>query len=248
MEGAVFDDLIARLPDYQCFAPDLPGHGVAGDQTPSLDCATVCVQRLIRDRNLQNVVLIGWSMGAAVAWRYMRLFHGANIVGLMSIDMSPKMTNDGDWALGLLGQNRESLLKGVARFEQHWDDISGAVKAGMFAKDQPADPATLAQAHARIQRVDPAPMEALWRDLIDMDERATMAEIQCPFQVAYGVRSKLYPAETAEWIAAQAPNATPVPYETSGHSPHLEQPEEFAQRLRSFLREIETSSGLAYPA
>ena len=67
MNGTYFDDLVARLgPEFECHAPDLPGHGSRVQDEPSLEnCAKVAKDWVDR---LDHPVLVGWSMGAAVAW------------------------------------------------------------------------------------------------------------------------------------------------------------------------------------
>jgi len=71
MNGALFDDIAGRLgTDFDCHAPDLPGHGSRVAAEPSLDnCAAVARQWIER---LDRPLLVGWSMGAAVAWRHLR--------------------------------------------------------------------------------------------------------------------------------------------------------------------------------
>lgn len=235
MAGRVFDDLIARLgPGFRCFAPDLAGHGAAAHLPPTLATAAAQVAALIAREGLRDVLLVGWSMGAAVAWTYARDHGTTALTGLVSIDMSPRMANGPGWPHGLLGQSAEDVAASTHRFEIDWEGGAQAIAATMFATPEGAPGFDREAALAQVLSNDPGRMVAMWRALVAMDLREAIGHIDVPVLACHGAKSRVYPASAARWLAETAPNGELCRFEESGHSPHLEEPETFAAALRGF--------------
>ncbi|RMF41398.1 MAG: alpha/beta hydrolase [Alphaproteobacteria bacterium] len=235
MDGGIFKGQFDRLSGrFHCLAPDLPGHGRAAGMSADLDTAAAMVDAILTTRGLQAVTLVGWSMGAAVAWRYIARFGCARLAGLMTVDMSPKIVNEAGWTRGLIGQDAESVAAATARMAADWPGSAGAIAAGMFATSAGPREYGTAEAEALIRRTCAPAMLSMWRALVAMDERATIPAITVPYLVAHGARSRVYPAAAAEWLARTAPLATRHAFAHSGHSPHLEEPDAFAKRLARF--------------
>lgn len=235
MRGAIFDDLIARLPSsFACHAPDLPGHGALADREPSLAACAQTVADLIKTQDLQDVLLVGWSMGAAVAWRFLEAFGTDRIAGLMTVDMSPKLGSRPDWPHGLIGQSEADLAATTERMIADWRGMSEAIATTMFASREGAPGYTRQAALEQILANDPARMIAMWQAMTAMDYRPLIGRIGCPLLAACGARSRVYPASAAQWLAATAPRGEMHVFAESGHSPHLEEPQAFADRLVEF--------------
>ncbi|MCR8724701.1 alpha/beta fold hydrolase [Frigidibacter sp. ROC022] len=240
MRGALFADQIARLSDrFHCLAPDLPGHGDAPEGPADLDAAARAVHGLIAARGLRDVVLLGWSMGAAVAWRLARTHGTGGISGLVSVDMSPRIVNGPGWSLGLKGQTAASIAASTGRFRRDWQGSVGAIAAGMFAALPGPEGFGFDAACERIRACDPVAMLAAWESLVAMDERETIGRLPFPVLAAYGARSRVYPSEAASWIAATAPQGAAQGFTNSGHSPHLEEPGAFAAMVAGFAEGLD---------
>lgn len=239
MRGAIFDDLIARLPtSFACYAPDLPGHGAVADREPSLKAAAETLADLIKTQDLDDVLLVGWSMGAAVAWRFLEAFGTDRIAGLMTVDMSPKLGSRPDWPHGLIGQSEADLAATTERMIADWRGMSEAIATTMFASREGATGYSRQAALTQILANDPARMIAMWRAMTAMDFRPLIARIDRPVLAASGARSRVYPASAAQWLAATAPRGETHVFQASGHSPHLEEPLAFADRLVEFASSL----------
>jgi pimeloyl-[acyl-carrier protein] methyl ester esterase len=241
MHGAMFDDVAARLgPGFDCHTPDLPGHGIRAEDTPSLDACAAMAKNYI-DR-LDRPILVGWSMGAGAAWRYVARHGTTALRGLVTIDMSPRMLPDADWDLGLTGQSADAILATSARIVPEWPRMAGSIARNMYASD--SEPELSREAVKELLLAQgPARLRPLWDDLVAMDERETILKIAIPYLVCTGAQSRLYSREVACWIAAQAGNARVESFENSGHSPHLEEPNAFCDAIRRFV----AAEGLATP-
>ena len=238
MRGAVFDGLRERLPgEIVCIVPDLPGHGASAHLPPTLDAAAEMLEALVEAASAPPVV-VGWSMGAAVVWRYIAAQGAGQLAGLMTVDMSPRVLPGEGWAHGLINQTAESVAATTARMKTDWAGSARAISATMFAKGNDPRPFGRAEALEWILSEDPANMRALWTDLLAFDARPVVPRVNCPWAIAYGAQSRVYGEGAANWLTAHAPQSDLVCFERSGHSAHLEEPEEFAARLRDFLWSI----------
>jgi pimeloyl-[acyl-carrier protein] methyl ester esterase len=235
MSGAVFDDARQRLGrDFRCFAPDLPGHGAVADLPLTIDGCAQVLQDLLVAQDLTGAVLVGWSMGATVAWRHAARFGVARTAGIVSLDMSPRTVNNEGWRLGLRGQTAATALAQTAWFRGHWPTAAAMIAEGMFGDAGTSPLMTAAQAEALIRTRDPDAMADLWDSLTCADERAGIARLAVPLLVVHGAQSRLYGRDTALWLARSAPRARRVEFASAGHSPHLEAPAEFARVLAGF--------------
>ncbi|MBU2487149.1 MAG: alpha/beta hydrolase [Alphaproteobacteria bacterium] len=235
MRGAIFNDLIAGLPaELDCHAPDLPGHGERASDEPSLAAAAQSLSALLEERDLNDVLLVGWSMGAAVAWQYVEDFGADRIAGLMSVDMSPKLACGPDWPHGLIGQSAEDVETTTGRMIADWPGMAEAIATTMFGHRDGAPGYSRADALAQILSNDPARMITMWKALAGMDKRQVIKTLPCPLLATCGALSRVYPASTARWLAETAPRGEMHSFAASGHSPHLEEPAAFAARLVDF--------------
>lgn len=233
MNGAVFDDIAARLgAGFDCHAPDLPGHGARAQDEPSLArCVDVLHAAL---DGLDRPIVVGWSMGAAVAWRYIARHGTQALGGLVTIDMSPRLLPDHDWRFGLLGHSAEQTLATSAKIEPQWAHMVGNILRNMYAPGfDPTDGSD--GLREKLLAQDPATLRPLWDDLVALDERETAACVDIPYLVCAGAKSRLYDPEVAQWIAGQNPQAQVAVFENAGHSPHLEEPEVFCDAIRRFV-------------
>lgn len=228
MRGASFAPLIDRLEGIACHAPDLPGHGAPG---AGLDDCVALVHEIAADR---PVVVLGWSMGAAIAWRYIRAHGAGRLAGLITVDMAPKLGVTPDWPHGLIGQDAAHLAATTAEIHGDWPAAAQKIATTMFARREGAPVMPRDAALAQVLDNDPEIMARYWDEMVAMDLRDVMPAITCPYLVAHGGQSRVYPGSSAQWLADQVAGAARVCFEASGHSPHLEEPDKFAEAVRAF--------------
>ncbi|MES0864308.1 alpha/beta fold hydrolase [Ruegeria sp. SCPT10] len=233
MNGAVFDDLARRLgSDFDCHAPDMPGHGKHSKAVSSLD-ACAAVAKHWTDR-LDRPILVGWSMGAGAAWRYVYQNGTSALRALVTIDMSPRMMPGPNWDLGLLGQSSASIQATADRIIPDWQNMAGGIAHLMFAPDS-SPTLSRSEIQALLLSQNPVHLQPMWEELKLMDERDTISRIDIPYLICAGAQSRLYRPEVARWTAAQAKHARIQSFANSGHSPHLEEPDAFCDALRGFV-------------
>ena len=113
----------------------------------------------------------------------------------------------------------------------------------MFArKRRTGDPALVAEATAQLSRCNGAEMAHIWNSMTAQDMRPLLPSIHLPVLVAHGALSEVYGPETSRYLVDTLPNARDAQFKRSGHAPHLEQPEEFAQAVRQFASQIQAGA------
>lgn len=240
MSGAVFDGVKTLLgPGFDCHAPDLPGHGSRELDEPSLARCVEVVSGIVNQ--MDHPVLVGWSMGAAIAWQYLLQEGSRNLSGLVTIDMSPRLLPDDQWAFGLGGQNTEAVLSTSSKIEFQWRGMVDNILHNMYAPNA-AEEANEAKMRALLLRQDPAALRPIWDELVAMDARQSIAAIDIPYLVCAGAKSRLYDPDVAYWIERHSPMAEVQIFRNSGHSPHLEEPEAFCDAIRRFVTTLESTN------
>jgi pimeloyl-[acyl-carrier protein] methyl ester esterase len=227
---------------FRVVRPDLRGHGASSRLAPftldqlARDCAAIA-----EALNLDRVIVVGWSMGAMVAWRAMASdpAFAARIAGLVVIDMAARITNGPDWDLGLSTQDEDSddSARLTAAMRRDWPAFAAAFTPNVFAPNPP--PGLTALSAALFANNDPTVMAAFWTSMAETDCRADVASIGAPMLICYGDHSRLYHSQSAHWLAGAAGRGHAVGFAHSGHAPHLEEPELFNRLTLEFAGTID---------
>ena len=244
---------------FRVVGVDLRGHGRstgAGDDL-SIDILARDITELAARLDLNDLLVVGWSMGAMVLWRALLNGLAPRVAGMISIDMAPRVINGEDWHLGLRGSSAaKSARQNPASMVANWATVGPRVAGRIFAEGREAEQAALRRwAEAEVAASDPVAMARLWASLTAQDFRQLLPGLTLPVLVAHGKLSRLYPEGTAPALASLLPHALTVGFERSGHAPHLEEPDLFNSTLTRFAATLPppggadaTGAGRAEPA
>jgi pimeloyl-[acyl-carrier protein] methyl ester esterase len=235
--GGFFTPQVEALQDrFRLLLPDLPGHG----QSPAPDDLSItgladALHDMLIQHRVERPVLIGWSMGAMVAFDYLRRHGWRGIAGLVIEDMTARISTEAGWRLGLGGgfdaaQNAATL----GLMQADWKGFSAASLPHLFARHHAPDAALKHWVGAEMVKNDPATMAALWASMAAQDFRDLLPRLDLPCLVVHGGGSQLYAPEVSEWLVATLPHARSLCLDRSGHMPHLEQHAEFNAALAAF--------------
>jgi pimeloyl-ACP methyl ester carboxylesterase len=223
---------------FRIVSVDLRGHGQSRETgtAPTTDRLAADVDALAAHLGLEGAIGIGWSLGAAVLWHVLAGPQADRFAGAVVIDMTPRVMNDSSWALGLSAEHCEARAEAI---DGDFASFAAAAGAAIFARaDGPVSNPLAEWAAAEFARNDPAAIGATWESLVRQDFRPLLAEIRQPTLVVHGARSHLYGPETADHLVAALPNASVLRFESSGHAPHIEQPELFNAALCDFAASL----------
>jgi pimeloyl-[acyl-carrier protein] methyl ester esterase len=218
--------------------PDLPGHG--RDRRPHANLGITdladALENFLTTRDLHDVALLGWSMGAMVAFDYIARRSANRIASLVVVDMSARIVNDEHWKLGLAsGLDARGAEIAADAMARDWPRYARRIAPSLFARELAPDHKLLAFAHANIANNDGDTLASLWRSLAQADHRATLASIRKPCLVIAGEQSRLYRPAVTQWMASRIPGSHHVTIPAAGHTPHMEQPAAFNAAIAEFL-------------
>lgn len=236
--GVFFDGQVTVLKDHaRCIVPDLPGHGASVDVGPrTIEASADAIHTYLVDNDLNDVVLCGWSMGALVAYMLIARHSADRISSVVAIDMSPKVLNDASWQNGALsGLTAETNEHFITTIASEWHRLPRRIARRLFAGDTEPDPALLEMAKQEIAKADPVRLTDMWMSLTALDFRDLLQKFPVPLHLAAGGQSQLYGPGVHAWHQAHVPDFHLTLFASSGHAPHLEEPEKFNRLLREVV-------------
>jgi len=207
-----------ELDNYPIYSLDLPGHGKSGGESQtSIEKYADIVNKFITAIKLDNVCIVGHSMGASIAlnaaldkynWlRAMALIGGASKMFVT------------DAILEGLKENFEPTIENIVKYS--WYKNTGA-----FFKQK-----------AR-QRMLEAGSKVVHDDFyacsqFDVSDR--LAEIDIPTLVIASNYDRMVPIKVSHEMADQLSRSTFVTLENCGHFQHIEQTSRVAKELANYL-------------
>ena len=216
------------------------GHVLTTETRATVQRMAQDLQNMLEHFQLNDITLVGHSMGALTAWEYIRQFGTGRLNKLCLIDQSPKLVTDAEWAMGIYGDFdaqraadflamlREDFAEGVLRLCAHGLNQRARKTYDANTKGWQAE-------RARLRQQQPAALIDIWESLTATDYRNVLAKIDVPTLLVYGELSNFYSVETARYVQSHIQQAELHVYEGTDHSPHLWQVERFVRNLLGFV-------------
>ena len=226
--------------DFRMVAFDLRGHGLSGKPWqkeligPSKAWAED-VAAVIKMKNLEKPVLVGWSYGGFVVSDYVRHFGldgiaGINLVGSLGglVPRSPFPQSD-DTARIMENSRMSRSLLFDENVEASLNTAIGFYTSNMTGQDKQAQFAMGLMMPSYVKRAMVA------RDLDNTD----LAEsLNIPILLTRGSGDMVMPANDTEVALNTLPDVDLSLYADTGHLPFYRHPERFNQELADFVREV----------
>lgn len=231
MSHRVWDRTVAALEDrFRVVSFDLRGMGESDKPGSRYDFAELSgdLGWLLRELDLDDATLVGWSMGCSVSLEYLRL-DGKRVGRLVIVNGPIRLVRADDFPWSMTQQELDGYVDAVA---QSWPAHERAFTEDTFHRPLP-------------QLVDwingialQTPLDVVLKTVraqAELDHRSLLGELDLPLLAIYCRYDPYYPVELAHWIAEQAPRGQALVLEESGHFPFLEaDTERFNEALASF--------------
>ncbi len=227
--------LTALSNQYRTVALDFRGHGRSEktEQGHTVRQYARDVHEFLDRCHFDNVVLVGWSMGAAVTWEYVDQFGTEQIRGLVNIDAEPSPLQQQDDKFGRM--NLEELSTVFVDIQtDHLNLIERENQ--LLVKDSPSrDLETMMFDEA--SRTPPPIKSAIFADVLRKPPY-NLSDIDVPTLVCAGADEKWRSVASVEHVANLIPDSRFELFEESGHCITVEEPKRFNRVLSDFVDSV----------
>ena len=245
----MFEYQFSRLPldGYRCIGIDFRGFGKSDApwEGYTYDRMADDLRAVIDELQLENAVLVGFSMGGAVAIRYMARHQGHGIAQLALMGAAaPLFTKREDFDHGMDPDTVTSHLieatykdrpKMLSKFSL--DFTHSKTKAGMMVWLESL--CLQASHHATIKAAIA---------LRDEDLRGDLSAVTVPTVIFHGTKDKICPPDLAQLLSESITDAHVVLFEHSGHAMMFDEMDKFNKELLLFLNQMAAANQIPRPA
>lgn len=215
---------LRRMTGEHVFAVDLPGHGRApGHGFPTVGEYSEAVLDWLRRQTIERAVLVGHSMGAAIALTAAAR-RQTPVAGLVLLGLGPRLTVS------------PRLLELTAAPETAPAAVEKVIEWG-FAAGTAAE--RLEQARQRMLEIAPG---VLRRDFLACDRFDAgwrLSELQVATMVVCGELDRMTPPDECRRLSQAIPGSRFHLVPGAGHMAMIERPEEVAALVREFLASLD---------
>ncbi len=233
MMGSRFFTEQRTLPEgYESVTLDFRGHGRSekAETGHTLPTYAADLEAFLDDRNLEEIVLVGWSMGALVGWEYVDRFGTDRLDRFVVVEQQPADLEQDGYEHGVFDLAELIDLMELAQTDHH--ALADVFIDGMIHGEPKS-------AYERIMfdeisRVPPAIKSAILLDQSVRDYRDVLDAVDVPTLVCVGEDDALVDPAGVAYVADHTPDATIERFSASSHCPFLEEPEAFTDALVAF--------------
>lgn len=233
-----FEPQLTGLSDeYRPVAIDFRGHGRSEktDVGHTVGQYARDIHAFLERQDLDDVVLVGWSMGAFVTWDYVDQFGTDRIRGLVDVDMEASRFQWEDYDHGLT--DLKGLMDTLALVQKDRTAIIDRLTEVVVSDPTP---------ETRRLQIDgitrtPAPVRsAIMFDTLTRDYRSILPNVDVPQLVCAGADEETTRGTVASvrHVTDLVPDAEFELFQDSGHVPCLEEPERFNRVLSEFVDSV----------
>lgn len=226
----LWDTTIASLEErHRVVAYDLRGMGESDKPNSRYDFDELArdLEFILGHLDLEDVTLVGWSMGCTVSLQHMH--RGGERIGRLILVAGPlRLTQTADFPHALTQNELDRYLADVS---EHWPGRERAFVAESLC----AGDSELVDWLTRIALQTPLDVALrVVREQAKLDMRGVVEGLTVPVLAAYGRHDPFWPTSLAAWIADHAPRGDRVIFEESAHCLPLEETRRFCSVLESF--------------
>jgi pimeloyl-ACP methyl ester carboxylesterase len=231
MSHRIFDRVFPALEDrFRVVAYDLRGMGESDKPDSRYDFEELSddLGAVLEQLGLDDVTLVGWSMGCTVSLEYLR--RGGGRVGRLVLVNGPlRLTRTDDFPFTMTEADLSAYVDALAA---RWPEGERAFTEEAFLEPLP-------------QLVDwiygialQTPLDVVLKTVraqVLIDHREALSQLEVPVLAVYCTGDPYYPTELAGYIAERAPRGEALVLAQSGHYPFLEaDTERFVEALEAF--------------
>lgn len=228
---------------YRVILYDLRGHGQSDrgpitERNMNLKRFAADLHELIEFLKLDQVNVVGWSMGTSTLLAYAREFKCQYIKKMNFIDMTPKLLNDDEWKLGQsCSFTADQNIMFLALLASSWEMAANMFVPNIFAKGYDKEAPEYKWALAQALDNTPHCMTDMWIAMAYEDFRSVLPTITVPVLLTYSGDGLIYCPAHAEYMKEHLGGESKIViFPGCGHGLFLEDPEKYNRELSEFLK------------
>ncbi|CAI6014705.1 alpha/beta fold hydrolase [Cohnella sp. JJ-181] len=235
----MFEYQFLELPrlGYRCIGIDLRGFGKSDATWDGYNYCSLAddVKAVVDHLGVTGATLVGFSLGGAVAVRYMARHAGHGISNLLLIGAAaPSFVQREDFPYGTPTDKLDDMIL------QAYSDRPGLI--AHFGKQLTASKPSAGMAAWLLSLGLEASAVAAYKALESLrteDLREDLPLIRVPTAIFHGVQDEICPFELAEEMHRTVAGSTLHRFEESGHALLFDEPQLFSERLTAFLADTQ---------
>jgi pimeloyl-[acyl-carrier protein] methyl ester esterase len=241
MSGQVWQRQQVLADQYRVLTFDLRGHGYSTVPTGGMGGFAGYAADLVdlmEALDLQDTVLVGWSLGAQVLLKAYAAI-AARVAGIVLVGATPRFTAAPYFPFGLPPKEAEGMRLKIRRnLERTLDGFHRQ----LFVAGELANPQLQETVQAILAGV-PVPSTAAALDGLEALMTAEMqheaASVSCPALLLHGDQDPICLPQASAWLAEQMPASRRLLYHGCGHAPFLSRADQFNHDLRQFVEGLD---------
>jgi non-heme chloroperoxidase len=223
LAAASWEYQLAELPLHgkRVIAYDRRGFGHSSKPWDGYDYDTFAddLNAVLTELNLQNVTLVGFSMGGGEVARYLSRYNGARVNRAIFVSaVTPYLLKTADNPEGVDKSTFDDIIENLGKDRPDFLATFGKQFYGVGVMSHPVSQATLGWSQNMALMASPRATTACVKAWSETDFRADLASIKVPTLFIHGSDDKTVPfANSAEQAVKHVPNAQLVVYDGEPH-------------------------------
>jgi non-heme chloroperoxidase len=223
LAGASWEYQLAELPLHgkRVIAYDRRGFGHSSQPWDGYDYDTLAadLKAILDELDLQNVTLVGFSMGGGEVARYMSRYQGARVKNVIFVSaVTPYLLKTDDNPNGVDKSTFDDMIENLGKDRPDFLNSFGKKFYGEGLISRPVSQSTLEWSQSLALMASPRATTACVKSWSETDFRGDLATIQVPALFIHGSADKTVPlANSAEQAVKLVPNAKLVVYDGEPH-------------------------------
>lgn len=239
--GAMWEYQITQLPQQglRCITYDRRGFGNSDRPFDGYDYNTLAgdLKSLLDELNLQDVTLVGFSMGGGEIAKYFSIYGGARITKVVLISaVVPYMLQTSDNPEGVPQEEFDKMAEGMIKDRPGFMETFNKDFFGVSLLSHPASDAFLASSLTKVMEASPIATLQCAKSFSSTDFRQDVLKINVPTLIIHGDSDKTVPINTTgEQSAKMIKGAQFIVYEGAPHGLFYTEKDRLNQDLIDFI-------------
>ena len=241
LSGAMWEYQVTQLTQQglRCITYDRRGFGNSDRPFDGYDYNTLAgdLKSLLDELNLQDVTLVGFSMGGGEIAKYFSLYGGARVAKVVLVSaVVPYMLQTSDNPEGTPQEEFDKMAKGMIDDRPSFMETFNKDFFGVSLLNHPVSDAFLANSLARVMEASPIATLQCAKSFSSTDFRQDVLKINVPTLIIHGESDKTVPIKAAgEESAKMIKGAQFIIYEGAPHGLFYTEKERLNQDLVDFI-------------